>query len=118
MNEEGLLKALADATRLRVVMLLQADELCVCDIVRVLGLPQSTVSRHIGRLREAGVVEARRTGTWMHYRLADEPLLVELRGFFYRLRQVDPYWQDRLRLQEQVVCSPSPGGSAIESEED
>lgn len=64
-----LFQALADDTRLRLIGLLLAGELCVCDMVAVLGLPQSTVSRHLASLRHAGLVEGRREGVWMHYRL-------------------------------------------------
>ena len=65
-------RAFADPTRLRLLNLLQAQpEACVCDLVSVLGLPQAKVSRHLGRLREAGLVHARREGPWMHYRLAE-----------------------------------------------
>jgi ArsR family transcriptional regulator len=63
-------KALGDATRLRIMALLvEGRELCVCDIVAALGLPQSTVSRHLAALRNAGLVDDRRQGTWMHYRI-------------------------------------------------
>lgn len=64
-----LFQALADDTRLRLVALLMEGELCVCDMVAVLSLPQSTVSRHLASLRNAGLVEGRREGVWMHYRL-------------------------------------------------
>ncbi|MFV0439135.1 MAG: ArsR/SmtB family transcription factor [Desulfopila sp.] len=64
-----LFKALADETRLRIVSLLMAGELCVCDVMEVLQLPQSTVSRHLAYLRNAGLVDDRRQGVWMYYRL-------------------------------------------------
>lgn len=63
-------KALGDETRLRILALLCKGELCVCDLMAVLNLPQSTVSRHLASLRNAGWVEDRRQGVWMHYRLA------------------------------------------------
>lgn len=62
--------ALADETRLRILSLLTAGELCVCDIMGVLREPQSKVSRHLAYLRRAGLVEARRKGLWMYYRTA------------------------------------------------
>ncbi len=68
-----LFKALGDETRLRIVALLSHGELCVCHIEAALELPQPTASRHLGVLRAAGVVDARRRGTWMYYRLADQP---------------------------------------------
>ena len=67
---EGVLKALADGTRLRILTLLRAGEVCVCNIHESLRLPQAKVSRHLAYLRHAGLVEARRDGLWVHYRLA------------------------------------------------
>ena len=67
------LKALSDPIRLRIVLLLQAEgELCVCDLMAVLGLPQSTVSRHLAYLKRSCWVDTRREGVWMHYTLSRE----------------------------------------------
>ena len=63
-------KALADESRLRVLMALGGGELCVCQIVAMLGLAPSTVSKHVYLLRQAGLVEARKDGRWVYYRLA------------------------------------------------
>lgn len=68
----NLLKALTDETRLRILALLGQGELCVCDLIAVLQLPQSTVSRHLALLKNAGWVNDRRQGLWMYYQLADE----------------------------------------------
>lgn len=65
-----LFKALGDETRLRIVALLSHGELCVCHLQEALGLAQPTVSRHLATLRAAGVVEQRRAGKWVYYRLA------------------------------------------------
>lgn len=65
------LKALGDETRLRILALLAERELCVCEILAVLELPQSTVSRHLAILRRAGWVLDRRQGSWMYYRLVE-----------------------------------------------
>jgi len=63
-------KALGDETRLRIMALLVADqELCVCDIMAALELPQSTVSRHLSYLRNTGLVDDRRQGVWMYYKI-------------------------------------------------
>ncbi|MBI4388233.1 MAG: metalloregulator ArsR/SmtB family transcription factor [Candidatus Omnitrophica bacterium] len=62
--------SLADPTRFRILSLLSEGELCVCDVMRVLKEPQSKISRHLAYLRRAGLVEARKEGLWMHYRLA------------------------------------------------
>jgi len=72
MRQAQVFKALGDPVRLRLFHLLsRKEELCVCHLTEALGLPQSTVSRHLGVLRNAGLVETRREGKWMHYRLAD-----------------------------------------------
>ena len=64
------MRSLADATRLRISVLLEGrDELCVCEIVDALRLPQYHVSRHLRTLRAAGLVSGWRQGRWMHYRL-------------------------------------------------
>jgi ArsR family transcriptional regulator len=71
-----LFRALGDDMRLRIVALLTHGELCVCHLQEALRLTQPTVSRHMAVLRNAGVVEARRVGSWVHYRLArqDDPI--------------------------------------------
>ncbi|MDD2310111.1 MAG: metalloregulator ArsR/SmtB family transcription factor [Desulfuromonadaceae bacterium] len=67
------IKALSDPVRLRIILLLQAEgELCVCDLMAVLGLPQSTVSRHLAYLKRSCWVDIRREGVWMHYSLSRE----------------------------------------------
>ena len=76
--------ALADATRLRVLNLLVEGELCVCDIMQVLKVPQSKISRHLSYLRRAGLVDARKEGLWMYYRLA-KPQLKIFRTLFQSL---------------------------------
>src|SRR5438105_10243767 len=74
---ERLFKALGDATRLRILGLLLAGEVCVCHIHESLRIPQSKASRHLAYLRRAGLVETRRDGLWIHYRIADlaDPVL-------------------------------------------
>lgn len=67
------LKALSDPIRLRIVLLLQAEgELCVCDLMAVLDLPQSTVSRHLAYLKRSCWVDTRRDGVWIYYSLSRE----------------------------------------------
>ncbi len=70
-NSAEMFKALADETRLRILHLLTRGELCVCDIVAVLAIGQSKASRHLACLRNAGLVDDRRDGVWMHYSLAE-----------------------------------------------
>ena len=63
------LKALSDAIRLRIINLLYGGELCVCEIVDALSLPQSTISRHLTVLKNAGIVEDSKRGQWVFYKL-------------------------------------------------
>jgi len=67
---EALFASLADRTRLRLLNMMAEQEVCVCYFVEILDLPQPTISRHLAYLRRAGLVEARREGKWMHYRIA------------------------------------------------
>lgn len=62
-----LLSALADPTRLRLIRLLLQEELCVCELVDALRMPQYKVSRHLAMLRRVGLVRARQNGRWMYY---------------------------------------------------
>lgn len=81
-----LFKTLSDETRLRILALLTCGELCVCDLMAALELPQSTVSRHLATLRNAGLVEDRRQGVWMYYQLGKENNHL-LRPFFPLLQK-------------------------------
>lgn len=106
-------KALSDETRLRILALLTAGELCVCDLMAVLDLPQSTVSRHLAYLRHTGLVEDRRQGVWMYYRLvtpsADLRDLAEwLPG---RLAGLERGRQDLALLQEYLARKGTPACS-------
>ena len=68
-NVLDITKAMADGNRLRALMALAGGELCVCQIIEMLGLAPSTVSKHLSILHQAGLVEARKEGRWMYYRL-------------------------------------------------
>ncbi|MGD0886454.1 MAG: metalloregulator ArsR/SmtB family transcription factor [Thermodesulfovibrionales bacterium] len=65
-------KAISDPTRVRMLKLLEGGELCVCEIMEVLGLVQSTASKHLNILKMSGLVESRKGGTWSYYRLSDK----------------------------------------------
>lgn len=69
-----LLKALADPTRLTMVASLwKADvPICICDFTAGLGLSQPTISHHMAKLKEAGLVESEKRGIWIYYRLRDK----------------------------------------------
>lgn len=76
-----LFRALSDETRLRILNLLRSGELCVCDIVAALEVPQPTASRHLAYLRQAGLVTVRKEGVWCYYRIAppSDPFEIRLR---------------------------------------
>lgn len=66
-------KALSDQNRVRALLALKGRELCVCQIIELLGLAPSTVSKHMSVLRNAGLVVSRKEGLWMYYRLPEDP---------------------------------------------
>ena len=68
---DAVFKGFADPTRIRILSCLAAGELCVCDLVDILRLPQPAVSRHLAYLRRMGLVEVTREAKFAHYRLAD-----------------------------------------------
>ena len=110
LDRELFFRALADGTRLRLINLMGEDEVCVCFLVEILGAGQSKVSRHLAYLRKAGIVAARREGTWMHYRVVEPKdadaarVLSDVRAWLAR----DPEMkEDRKRLVK-VCCSPNP----------
>ena len=96
-------KMLADSTRLRCLLLMQAEgELCVCELTHTLNMSQPKISRHLAHLREAGVLVARRNGTWMNYRInpdlqgwALQVLQTTLEG----VRQDEPFVTDSNMLR-------------------
>ncbi len=102
---ETLFKALADTTRLRILGLLLDGEVCVCDIHESLALPQPKISRHLAYLRRAGLVDGRRDGLWVHYRLArmTDPVmqaLVDAVG--HAIGHLDAGARDRRRLAARI----------------
>ena len=106
---ESLFKALADDTRLRILALLQAGEICVCDIHGSLGLPQPTVSRHLAYLRKSGLVVGRKDGLWVHYRLAqlsDPVLQTVMDAVNHALGHVESGDKDRRRLLKLADVTP------------
>lgn len=68
---ETVAKAVADPSRVRILKLLEGGELCVCQITIVLDLAPATVSKHLAALRTAGLLQQRRDGKWVYYRLAE-----------------------------------------------
>lgn len=109
---ERLLKACGDRTRLRLLRLLSRGEACVCDLYRVLDLPQPTVSRHLAYLRKNGLILMRKAGLWRHYRLAPardefhQRLLAALDCCFARTSEAN---SDRRKLGERGSGACGPG---------
>lgn len=108
---QDVLKALADPTRMRILALLGSGEVCVCHIHTALEVPQPTASRHLAHLKKLGLVEARKIGLWVHYRLRrlDDPAVQAVvdaaRAAAERTRSVSA---DCCRLVKAVKLLPSP----------
>jgi len=104
-------KALADSNRTRVLMFLRGGELCVCQIMEMLGLAPSTVSTHLNVLHRAGLLKSRKEGRWIYYRLpgGDAPSHVRniLRWLQESLADDPQIAQDAKKLK--VVCRTSLG---------
>ncbi|HUA01868.1 MAG TPA: metalloregulator ArsR/SmtB family transcription factor [Candidatus Aquilonibacter sp.] len=105
---DNLFRALADPTRLRLLNLIADREVCVCYFVGILRIGQPKVSRHLAYLRRAGIVEARRDGRWMHYRLATprQPAAAEiLSATLAHLKSLPQMQRDLARLGS-ACCAP------------
>jgi ArsR family transcriptional regulator len=113
---ETLFKALADATRLRILGLLLTGEVCVCDIHESLKIPQPKASRHLAYLRRSGLVDTRREGLWIHYRLGrlgDPVMAAIVDAVRHALTHVDSVHRDGERLKRRTgCCVPTPGDVA------
>ena len=113
---ETLFKALADATRLRILGLLLTGEVCVCHIHESLKISQPKASRHLAYLRRSGLVASRRDGLWIHYRLAtpSDPVVAAIsEAVRHGLTHMDVVRRDAERLQKKTgCCLPSPDHAA------
>ena len=116
MNDEsmrltlGVTKALADIQRLRILMMLRSGELCVCQIIEVLGLAPSTVSKHLSILTQAGLVDFRKEGRWAYFRLPDpahglssQPVHDWLVKSLHDASQIQSDWK---KLSSVTSCDP------------
>jgi len=106
------LKALSDPTRVRVLGLLRAGEVCVCHIHESLGLTQPKVSRHLAYLRRAGLVETSKRGLWVYYRLAPhaDPLIQSVVDAVHHAAAHFPApKRDATKLEQRTgCCVPAP----------
>ncbi len=101
--------ALADKTRLRLLNLIREDEVCVCFFTEILGESQPKISRHLAYLRNAGIVEARRDGKWMNYRMIkpmDDYASQVLRDTLEWLESQNDMQKDYENLAR-ICCSPN-----------
>ena len=103
-----LFAALSDRTRLRLLNLMDGQEVCVCYFVEILGQSQPKISRHLAYLRRAGVVASRREGKWMHYKIVvpSHPGAARiLREALAVLKEEKAMQADRARLSK-ACCAP------------
>jgi ArsR family transcriptional regulator len=109
-------KAMADPTRVRILGLLASGEVCVCNLHESLRLSQPLVSRHLAYLRRSGLVETRKEGLWVHYRLAvpdDEVMRTLVQAIYHCLGHLPAIAKDGKRLEKTTGCcvTPQPAGS-------
>jgi ArsR family transcriptional regulator, arsenate/arsenite/antimonite-responsive transcriptional repressor len=108
LDKELFFRALADRTRLRLLNLMGTDEVCVCFFVEILKTNQPKISRHLAYLRRAGIVDARREGQWIHYRVvepADPEVARLLKDVMAWLASDQEMQRDRERLVK-ICCAP------------
>jgi ArsR family transcriptional regulator, arsenate/arsenite/antimonite-responsive transcriptional repressor len=103
-------KAMADETRVRMLAALEGRELCVCQLIELVELAPSTVSKHLSILRGARLIESRKDGRWMYYRLAqeDSPKLIQgaLAWLTNSLHTQQRILNDRQRLEQILKTDP------------
>lgn len=105
-------RALADPIRLRILALIGGGEVCVCHIHEALRLPQPTVSRHLAYLRRSGLVDTRRDGLWVHYRLtplADPSVRAAVEAAVHAVGHVPSFQLDQRRLGKKIDRPPGRG---------
>lgn len=119
-------KALADENRIRVIGALKGRELCVCQLIELLGLAPSTVSKHLSILKAARLIDSRKQGRWMHYRLAGpeapKTIAAALDWICVSIAETDRFSQDSRRMEEilkihpEILCSQHNRSGACETD--
>jgi ArsR family transcriptional regulator, arsenate/arsenite/antimonite-responsive transcriptional repressor len=102
----SVMKALADANRLRIIAALNGRELCLCQIVELLGLATSTVSRHTSILQQARIVDSRKDGRWNYFRLSEKAESEEARqatALVLDTTSRDPQIRDDAKRLKQIL---------------
>jgi ArsR family transcriptional regulator len=114
----GVMKALADPNRVKMLKMLQHRVLCVCEIQAALELAQPTVSKHLQLLAEAGLVASEKDGLWVNYRLADggkspfaATLLGNLRHWLERDREIEQLVKRLPAIARGEICRRQPAES-------
>lgn len=107
----NLTKALADETRVRMLLALREGELCVCQITELFGLAPSTVSKHLSILHQAGLVESRKAERWVYYRLSGKKAPAMVRAAFTWVSQAigssDRIQADAKKLKIVLAIDPT-----------
>jgi DNA-binding transcriptional ArsR family regulator len=103
-------KALADGTRLRVLLALRDGELCACQLTELFGLAPSTMSKHFYLLRNAGLVDSRKDGRWVYYSLPGQDAPTPVREALYwvekSLARDERITEDAQKLKKILKCEP------------
>jgi DNA-binding transcriptional ArsR family regulator len=119
-------KALADENRIRIIGVLKGRELCVCQLIELLCLAPSTVSKHLSILKNARLIDSRKQGRWMYYRLADEEgapnQVIEALDWMIRsIAETDQFISDNSRMEEilridpEILCSQQNRSGSCET---
>lgn len=112
----NVLRVLAEETRLRIFMALVNQELCVCQIVSMLGLAASTTSKHLALMYQAGIIDQRKDGRWAYYSIAPDWIAKNKlhKWLLEELASSDKIKDDRLKLAKSLhqwakeACNPDP----------
>ena len=106
------MKALSDPNRVRIIKILGCKELCVCELRDLIGLAQSTVSKHLKVLEEAGLVDYRKEGSWFIYRLSEgeeseyaRVMLENLKGWLDEEQQLQKMVQRLSQVDRERICA-------------
>jgi DNA-binding transcriptional ArsR family regulator len=119
-------KSLADENRIRIIGVLKGRELCVCQLIELLCLAPSTVSKHLSILKNARLIDSRKQGRWMYYRLADEEgapnHVIEALDWMVRsIAETDQFISDNSRMEEilridpEILCSQQNRSGSCEA---
>ncbi len=104
------MKSLSDETRIRIINILAQKECCVCEVMQALDISESRASRNLGILEDAGLLKARREGTWMFYAVNDETTNHHIASLLELIRDYpissEMLAQDRERLEKAVRTGP------------